>query len=157
MFSEENNYYAGSPAAVTVVTSGSGTLQRNTLNTGSPWGTSPLNALNGPLTTGALTVPSATIGASGTSLSSYKRFAVVISPGAVSANTCAVQTFTVTGVTTSDLLVAVGITNGSYNAGLSVTPGGNGTANTGYVNFCNNTASPITPTAGLTYEFVYVQ
>jgi hypothetical protein len=106
---------------------------------------------------GGLTgVTSVTVGASGTELTRYARYSKSLSPAQVAANTCAAEAVSsVTGVTSSDILI--GITKPTEQAGLSVTPGhvtGTGALT---LNFCNNTAAPITPTGSETYQFVVVQ
>jgi hypothetical protein len=95
------------------------------------------------------------IGASGTTLARYARYAVSLSPAAVAANTCAAQSFTVTGVVAGDILM--GINKPTEQAGLSVTTGHVTGANAATLNFCNHTAASITPTGGETYNFVVVQ
>ena len=95
------------------------------------------------------------IGASGTTLTRYARYAVTLSPAAVGANTCAAQSFTVTGLAAGDILIAV--SKPTEQAGLSALPGHVSAANTATVNFCNHTAGSITPTASESYNFVAVQ
>lgn len=107
---------------------------------------------NKTLTSPALTTP--TIGG-GTTLTKYSRFSVSLSPALVAANTCAAQSFTVTGIAAADILIAV--SKPTEQAGLSVGLGHVTGANTATVNFCNNTAAGITPTAAETYQFVAVQ
>jgi hypothetical protein len=92
----------------------------------------------------------------GTTLARYARYAVTESPAAVAANTCAAQSFNnITGIVTGDILI--GVHKPTEQAGLSVTPGHVTATNTATVNFCNNTAAVITPTASQTYNFVVVQ
>jgi hypothetical protein len=100
----------------------------------------------------ALTTP--TIGG-GSTLTKYSRIAVTLSPAAVSANSCAAQSFTVTGLSASDILISV--TKPTEQAGLMFTKGHVTATDTATVNFCNVTASPITPTASESYSFVVVQ
>ncbi|MBZ5528944.1 MAG: hypothetical protein LAN71_13715 [Acidobacteriia bacterium] len=107
---------------------------------------------NKTLTSSALTTP--TIGG-GTALTVYRRIAVSLSPAAVAANTCAAQSFTVTGLAAGDILIAVN--KPTEQAGLSVLPGHVSAANTATLNFCNHTAASITPTASESYSFVAVQ
>jgi len=95
------------------------------------------------------------IGASGTTLARYARYAVSLSPAAVGANTCAAQSFTVAGVVAGDILI--GVNKPTEQAGLSVTPGHVTGANAATLNFCNHTAASITPTGSETYNFVVVQ
>jgi hypothetical protein len=107
---------------------------------------------SGTPNTGAFT--SVTVG--GTALSRYARYSKALTPASVAANTCAAEAVSsVTGVTGSDILI--GISKPTEQAGLSVTPGhvtGTGALT---LNFCNNTAAPIVPTASETYQFVVVQ
>lgn len=107
---------------------------------------------NKTLTSPALTTP--VIG-SGTTLTVYRRIAATLSPAAVGANTCAAQSFTVTGLAAGDILIAVN--KPTEQAGLSALPGHVTAANTATVNFCNHTAGSITPTASESYNFVAVQ
>jgi hypothetical protein len=101
-------------------------------------------------------VGSLTTGNGGTALAKYARYTATLSPSQVAANTCASQSFSsITGISSSDILIA--ISKPTEQAGLSVTPGhvtGTGMAT---INFCNNTGSPITPTASETYQLVVVQ
>jgi hypothetical protein len=97
-----------------------------------------------------------TVGATNNpSLARYGRYTSTLSPASVAANTCAAQSFTVTGVLASDILI--GVNKPTEQAGLSVTTGHVTGANTATINFCNNTAASITPTASETYNFVVVQ
>jgi hypothetical protein len=97
-----------------------------------------------------------TVGATNNpSLVRYGRYTTTLSPASVAANTCAAQSFTVTGLLASDILI--GVNKPTEQAGLSVTPGHVTGANTATINFCNNTATSITPTASETYNFVAVQ
>jgi hypothetical protein len=97
-----------------------------------------------------------TIGATNNpSLVRYGRYTATLSPASVAANTCAAQSFTVTGLLASDILI--GVNKPTEQAGLSATPGHVTGANTATINFCNNTAASITPTASETYNFVVVQ
>ncbi len=113
-----------------------------------------VNNGTGSTANASLGVNTLTVG-TGTSLARYARFAVTLSPAAVAANTCAAQSFTVTGVVSGDILI--GANKPSTQAGLSVTPGIVSGANTATLNFCNNTAAAITPTASESYSFVVVQ
>lgn len=98
------------------------------------------------LTVGATTNPT---------LTRYGRYTPTLTPASVAANTCAAQSFTVTGALAADILI--GINKPTEQVGLSVTLGHVSAANTATLNFCNNTASPITPTASEVYNFVVVQ
>jgi len=85
----------------------------------------------------------------------FKRIAVftaVENPSSIPANTCSVRALSATGAGTSDVLVSV--TKPTAQAGLSFTPVNIGSIGSANVNFCNNTSSPIVPTAGETYTFV---
>ena len=74
----------------------------------------------------------------------------------IAPRTCAAQTFdNVIGVVGGDVLIAA--SKPTEQEGLSVTPGHVIGTNTLSVNFCNNSASPLTPTAGETYQFVVVR
>lgn len=77
---------------------------------------------------------------------------VALTPSAVSANTTAQQTFTVTGVKVGDVVVAV--EKPSHQAGLGIVGARVTAANTVGITFSNNTGSGITPTAAETYDFV---
>lgn len=77
---------------------------------------------------------------------------VALTPSAVSANTTAQQTFTVTGVKVGDVVVAV--EKPSHQAGLGIVGARVTAANTVGITFSNNTGAGITPTAGETYDFV---
>jgi len=77
---------------------------------------------------------------------------VALTPSAVSANTTAQQTFTVTGVKVGDVVVAV--EKPSHQAGLGIVGFRVTAADTVGITFSNNTGAGITPTAGETYDFV---
>lgn len=103
-------------------------------------------------TTGAIAAPvSLAIGASGTALTQVRVYSQTITPASVAANTCAEQTFTVTGVTTADKI--------SFNPGLAPTAGVSPVsirvtaADTVGITFANNTAGALTPSAG-TWQFL---
>lgn len=81
-------------------------------------------------------------------------FTGVENPSAIAANTCAARNLTATGLVTSDTLISV--TKPTAQAGLSMTPVTVPSLGGATVNFCNNTASPITPTPGETYTFVVI-
>ncbi len=92
----------------------------------------------------------------GTPISRYARYAVVEHPMRIAPRTCGAQTFdNVIGVVPGDVLIAV--SKPAEQEGLSVTLGHVVGTNTLTVNFCNNSASPLTPTAGETYQFVVVR
>lgn len=92
---------------------------------------------------------------SGTVLSRYARFSTKLSPNQVASHTCDSQSFTVKGVLPTDILI--GVSKPAEQTGLSVTPGHVNAADSATLNFCNETASPITPTPDETYNFVVVQ
>jgi hypothetical protein len=77
------------------------------------------------------------------------RFAASLTPAAVAANTCTEQTFTVTGIAASDI---VSVNKPTSQAGLGVAGARASATNTVGINYCNNTAASITPTAE-TYSF----
>lgn len=77
-------------------------------------------------------------------------YAVTCTPLSIAANTAAEQTFTVTGAATGQVVV---ITKPTAQAGLIVGMGRVSAANTVGINFGNDTAAAITPTAGETYVF----
>lgn len=77
---------------------------------------------------------------------------VALTPSAVSANTTAQQTFTVTGVKVGDVVVAV--EKPSHQAGLGIVGFRVTAADTVGITFSNNTGAGITPTAGETYDIV---
>lgn len=77
---------------------------------------------------------------------------VALTPSAVSANTTAQQTFTVTGVKTTDVVISV--EKPSHQAGLGIVGARVTAADTVGITFSNNTGAGITPTAGETYDFV---
>ncbi|MGD0229701.1 MAG: hypothetical protein ABSC19_04985 [Syntrophorhabdales bacterium] len=76
-------------------------------------------------------------------------FFATLSPAAVAANTTAEQTFTVTGITTTDFVWAVN--KPSVQAGLGIVNWRISAANTLAITFSNNTGSSITPTASEVY------
>jgi hypothetical protein len=82
------------------------------------------------------------------------RFTATLSPAIVNANTCAEQTFTVTGVATGDVVV---VNKPTAQAGLGVSGVRASAANQVGINFCNNTAAGITPTASEVYSFSVIQ
>lgn len=80
---------------------------------------------------------------------SLQKFTATLSPTAVGANTCAEQTFTVTGIAIGDYVF---VNKPTAQAGLGVSGERASTTNQIGINFCNNTASPITPTASEVYS-----
>lgn len=77
-----------------------------------------------------------------------KKYTPTLSPVAVAANTTAEQTFTVTGLTTNDLVF---VKKPTAQAGLGIVGARVSAADTLAVTFSNNTAAPITPTAAEVY------
>ncbi len=90
-----------------------------------------------------------------TALTRLAKFSATLSPAAVSANTCAEQTFTVTGVQAADAVIAVN--KPTAQAGLGIAGARAAGANSIGITFCNNTAGAITPTASETYKFAILQ
>lgn len=92
----------------------------------------------------------------GTPISRYARYVAVERPMRIAPRTCAAQTFdNVSGVVRGDVLIAV--SKPTEQKGLSETVGHVVGTDTLTVNFCNNSTSPLTPTAGETYQFVVVR
>lgn len=90
------------------------------------------------------------IGIPGASAQYFPRaYDVTISPAQVAANTTAEQTFTVTGLTTQDI---VNVNKPTAQAGLGIAGFRVTAANTLGITFVNATAAPITPTASETYK-----
>ena len=79
---------------------------------------------------------------------------VTISPAAVSANTTSEQTFTVNGLTTSDIVY---VNKPTHQAGLGIVGARCSAANTLAITFGNFTGSGITPTASQTYLVVAIR
>lgn len=86
----------------------------------------------------------------GNALAGLAKYSASLSPAEVAANTCAEQTFTVTGVTTSDVVF---VNKPTAQAGLGIAGVRASATNQVGINFCNATAAPITPTASQTYVF----
>lgn len=78
------------------------------------------------------------------------KFTATLTPAQVAANTTAEQTFAVTGVATGD---AVSVSKPTAQAGLGIVGCRVSATNQVAITFSNNTASPITPTAGQVYTF----
>lgn len=81
---------------------------------------------------------------SDTAITGIRKYSQTITPASVAAATIAEQTFTVTGLTTSDVIFVNpgAITNSTGIAGVRVSA-----ADTMAVLFCNPTAGALTPTA----------
>jgi hypothetical protein len=77
-------------------------------------------------------------------IASRKRYDVVLSPVLVAANTTAEQTFTVTGLATTSVVV---VNKPTAQAGLGIVGVRVSAANTLAITFSNNTASGITPSS----------
>lgn len=96
---------------------------------------------------------SVTIGSGGTAITQYKVYSQSLAPTQVSANTTSEQTFTVTGLSTSD---KVWVNKPTHQAGLGIVNCRVSATNTLSITFMDNTASPITPTTE-TYQIVAVR
>ena len=94
------------------------------------------------------------IGSTGTSLTKIAKYTAVLSPAEVAANTCAEETFTVTGISTTDVVF---VNKPTAQAGLGVAGVRASAADQVGITFCNATAAPITPTASQTYSFVAIK
>ena len=81
-----------------------------------------------------------------------KVFTPTLSPVAVAANTTAEQTLTVTGLETTDIILAV--VKPTAQAGLGIVGYRVSAANTLAITFSNNTAGSITPTASQVYQII---
>lgn len=83
-----------------------------------------------------------------------RAYDVEISPAAVAANTTAEQTFTVTGLLTTDV---VSVNKPTAQAGLGIVGARVSAADTLAITFSNNTGAAITPTAAETYKIIAVR
>jgi hypothetical protein len=83
------------------------------------------------------------------------KYTASLSPAIVALNTTAEQTFTVSGVTTSDTCLAV--IKPTAQAGLGIVGWRISADDTIAITFSNNTGSGITPTAAETYVFVVLK
>jgi len=94
--------------------------------------------------------------ADGAASGSWKNMFVIytpsLSPTIVAANTTAEQTFTISGLTTSN--VPISVIKPTAQAGLGIVGFRISAANTLAITFSNNTGVGITPTAGETYKVV---
>lgn len=94
--------------------------------------------------------------ADGAASGSWKDMFVIytpsLSPAIVAANTTAEQTFTISGLTTSN--VPISVIKPTAQAGLGIVGFRISAANTLAITFSNNTGVGITPTAGETYKVV---
>lgn len=114
----------------------------------------PASGANAPPTFRALvaadipsTLGSTAIGSGSTAITKVVAYAPNITPASVAANTTAEQTFTVTGLSTSDKLVINVVA--SMGAGLGVVGVRVSAADTLAITFSNNTAGALTPAAGV--------
>jgi len=80
-------------------------------------------------------------------------YSQALTPASVAANTTAEQTFTVTGLNTSDLVF---VNKPSLNAGLGIVNTRVSAANTLAITYINATGSPIVPTAE-TYKIISIR
>lgn len=113
--------------------------------------TGATNITGNTAVTGTLTTTGTVrVGSTGTALTRIAKFTAALTPAEVAANTCAEQLFTVTGVAVGDV---VAVNKPTAQAGLGIGGARASATNQVGVNFCNATASPITPTAAETYLF----
>lgn len=130
------------------VTSVSGTANQISVATGT---TTPVISLPAAIIApGTVEVTTSLKVGSGTALTRLAYYTATLSPAEVAANTCAEQTFTVTGITAGDVVF---VNKPTAQAGLGI--GGvraSGADEVG-INFCNNTVGAITPTASQAYVF----
>jgi hypothetical protein len=100
---------------------------------------------------GTTDAPNLCVG-NGTSVTKIVVYTPSLSPALVNANTTAEQTFTVTGLTTSDTILACN--KPTAQAGLGIVGVRVSASDTLAITFSNNTGSGITPTASQTYRVV---
>lgn len=93
-------------------------------------------------------------GATGSLISLIKVYSPVLSPAQVAANTSAEQTFSVSGLATTD---KVFLNKPSAQAGLGIVGCRVSATDTLAITFANFTASPITPTASETYQVLAIR
>lgn len=93
--------------------------------------------------------PNITIGAAGTPIKQVRLYSQALTPVLITANTTAEQTFTVTGLTTTDV---VNVNKPTAQAGLGIVGVRVSAANTLAITYSNNTGASITPTAAETYK-----
>jgi hypothetical protein len=105
-------------------------------------------------TSGSVGAASVNIG-SGTTITKSVVYTPVLSPAAVAANSSAVQTFTVNGLTTADIVTVNPVA--ALPAGLVVASCWVSAADTLAINFGNLTAGSLTPTASSTYRILAVR
>lgn len=96
---------------------------------------------------GAVDIPgSLALGSGGTALTYAKVYAANITPASVAANTSAEQTFTVTGLTTADV---VSLMNPAQTVGIGIVGVRVSAADTLAIHFANFTAGALTPAVGI--------
>ena len=88
------------------------------------------------------------VSAGSTVITKIKKYTPSLSPASVAANTTAEQSFAVTGLAASDIVV---VNKPTAQAGLGIV-GARAEADLLYITFSNNTAGAITPTAAETYQ-----
>lgn len=93
---------------------------------------------------------SATIGASGTPITQVKVYTATINPASVSSATSAEQTFTVTGLTTADVVV---VSKPTATTGVGIVNARVSAADTLALTFMNATAGAVDP-ASETYTII---
>lgn len=104
--------------------------------------------------TGKVDAGSLEVGSNGTTITQLRVYSPSLSPVAVAANTTAEQTFTVTGLATSDKVI---VNKPTAQAGLGIVGMRVSAANTLALTFSNNTVAAITPTAAETYQIVAIR
>lgn len=100
--------------------------------------------------TGLFSVGSLAVGTDGTTLTKIKKYSQTITPTEVAIATAAEQTFTVTGLVTTDVVVVNPAATGNATAVASARVSA---ANTLAITFVNPTAGALTPGAG-TYSIL---
>jgi hypothetical protein len=80
-------------------------------------------------------------------------YSETLTPASVAANTTAEQTFTITGLTTNDVVI---VNKPSLDAGLGIVNVRVSTADTLAITYCNVTAGGLTPTSE-TYEIIAIR
>ena len=91
-------------------------------------------------------------GISAPGLTSTIRRQATLSPAQVAANTTAEQTFAVSGVAATDVVISVN--KPTAQAGLGIVGWRVASAGNVGITFANNTATPITPTASQVYQIL---
>ncbi len=88
-----------------------------------------------------------------TTVATHRAYSATIDPASVNANTIAEQTFTVTGLTTSDV---VAVNKPTLTAGIGIVGARVSAANTIAISFINNTGGAIDPPSE-TYLIIAVE